>query len=165
MRQSEGRTAGALHRRVTRGDGQRGALSLFVAIIFTGMVLVIGLVVDASGRLDAGVDADEYANEAARAGIQRINTADAVTGASIQVNCDRTTGAPAAVAAYLSGVTFDDKPLKGSVQRCTATTVAVTVQTSYPTKLLSIIGIDSFPITASGTATLTGQQQPNPEQP
>jgi hypothetical protein len=149
----------AIHRRVRHGDAQRGALSLFVAIMFTGMVLVIGLVVDSGGRLDAGVNADEYANEAARAGIQRINAADAIAGKSIQVNCNTKTGAPAAVQTYLSQV-----GMVGSTTLCNATTVEVSVRTSYKTKVLSIIGIDSFPITVSGEATLvTGQQQPNSE--
>ena len=155
------RAARVIRRRVTGDDGQRGALSLFVAVIFTGMVLVIGLVLDSGGRLDAGVNADEYANEAARAGIQRIIIGDAVLGTSIQVNCDKKTGAPDAVASYLSSA-----GLTGSVTSCNATTVVVTVSTTYKTKLLSIIGIDSFPIKASGTASLvTGQQQPNLEQP
>lgn len=166
MRPHEHRALSALHRRVAADDGQRGTLSVFVAIVFTGLVLVIGLVLDSSGRLDSGVSADEYANEAARAGIQRINAADAVSGKSIQVDCNRTTGAPAAVAAYLAGVQLDGAPLQGRVSQCTATTVTVTVTTTYHTKLLSIIGIDSFPIAASGTATLvTGQRQPNTEQP
>jgi ABC-type lipoprotein release transport system permease subunit len=89
MRRPEYSAVRAIHRRVTRGDAQRGALSLFVAIMFTGMVLIIGLV-----------------------------------------------------------------------------GVLVGVQTTYRTKVLSIIGADSFPIKVSGTATLvTGQQQPNSEQP
>ena len=155
------RAARAIHRRVADGDAQRGTLSVFVAIVFTGLVLVIGLVVDSGGRLDAGVNADEYANEAARAGVQRINTADAIAGTSIQVNCNKRTGAPAAVKVYLAQV-----GMAASKIVCTATTVEVTVQTSYRTKVLSIVGIDSFPITVSGTATLvTGQQQPNTEQP
>jgi hypothetical protein len=161
MRRPEYSAVRAIHRRVTRGDAQRGALSLFVAIMFTGMVLIIGLVVDSGGRLDAVVNADEYANEAARAGIQRINAADAIAGTSIQVNCNKKTGAPAAVKAYLAQV-----GLTGSVVSCNATTVVVGVQTTYRTKVLSIIGADSFPIKVSGTATLvTGQQQPNSEQP
>ncbi|QMU80184.1 hypothetical protein GXW83_10865 [Streptacidiphilus sp. PB12-B1b] len=139
---------------------------MFVAVIFTGMVLVIGLILDAGGRLDAGVNADEYASEAARAGIQRIDTADAVSGKAIKVDCDKATGAPAAVSAYFADLRQSGVTMTGTVSGCTATTVAVTVKTTYSTKLLSIIGIDSFPISASGTATLvTGQQQPTSEQP
>ena len=161
MRRHRCRSVRAIHRRAVRGDAQRGALSLFVAIMFTGMVLVIGLVVDSGGRLDAGVNADEYANEAARAGIQRINTADAIAGTSIRVDCNQQTGAPAAVQTYLAQV-----GMTGSTLVCNATTVEVSVRTSYKTKVLSIIGIDSFPLTGTGEATLvTGQQQPNSEQP
>ena len=66
---------------------------------------------------------------------------------------------PAAVQTYLSQV-----GMVGSTTLCNATTVEVSVRTSYKTKVLSIIGIDSFPITVSGEATLvTGQQQPNSE--
>ncbi|QMU68877.1 hypothetical protein [Streptacidiphilus sp. P02-A3a] len=154
----------ALRRRVTGHDGQRGALSLFVAITVTGMVLAIALLVDASGRLNAGVEVDEYANEAARAGIQQINAADAVNGKSIQINCKAAQGAARNYLATLkiSSMTLTGKPV---ISCLGPRTLEVSVTASYSTKMLSIIGIDTLAIGGHGEATLvTGQQTPDLEQ-
>lgn len=154
----------ALQGRVSRDDGQRGALSLFVAITFTGMVLVIALIVDASGRLDAGVQVDEYANEAARAGIQQINAADAVSGKSIQLNC---AAAKKAARGYLaSAEQIQGVTMTGTFTCIGTRSLLVEIKTTYPTKMLTLIGIDSFPLSGSGEATLvTGQRNPDLEQP
>ncbi|MBC3841769.1 hypothetical protein GXW82_20760 [Streptacidiphilus sp. 4-A2] len=158
MRLHQIQFARALRRRAATDDPQRGALSLFVAITFTGMVLALALIVDSSGRLDAGVQADEYANEAARAGIQQINAADAISGKSIQIDCAQ---AKSAAEHYLAGLGLAGTPVCEGPR-----TLAVTIRTSYATKMLSIIGVDNIPITGQGEATLvTGQQQPNSEQP
>lgn len=154
----------ALRHRVVADDGQRGTLSVFVAITFTGMILIMALIVDAVGRMDAGVQVDEYANEAARAGVQQIDAADAVSGTSIQLDC---AAAKKAAKAYLAAAQQIPGVVLTGTPTCVGTrTLLVTVRTTYPTKMLSIIGIDSFPLTGTGEATLvTGQQQPNSEQP
>jgi Flp pilus assembly protein TadG len=151
----------SLHRRaIPGGDSERGTLSVFVALIVTGLVLVIGIVIDASGRLQAGVNVNEYANEAARAGAEQVNAGDAISGKAIEIDCSQqdSPNAYSAVASYLSGTGLD-----GRVTSCTAQSVTVTVQGSYR----GIFFPGTFPITGTGTATLYAAQNqaPSPEQP
>jgi Flp pilus assembly protein TadG len=150
----------APHRRaVPGGDRESGTLSVFVALVVTGLVLVIGIVIDASGRLQAGVNIDEYANEAARAGAEQVDAGDAISGRAIAIDCSRqdTPNAYSAVASYLSGT-----GLAGQVTQCSAKSVTVTIRGSYKGLLFP----GTFPVTGTGTATLYAAQNqaPAPEQ-
>jgi Flp pilus assembly protein TadG len=161
------RARSALRRRIERGgSSDRGTLSVFVALAMVGMIALIGIVIDAGGLLDATVAADEYANEAARAGTQVINVDDAMTGKSITVYCP-STQPRGTLTAQSEAASF----LKSAGVAATAhvtcpadqpNTVDVSFSTQYHTMLLSVFGIDSFTINGSGTATLvTGRQTPN----
>ncbi|MGW2027765.1 pilus assembly protein TadG-related protein [Streptomyces decoyicus] len=62
------------------GEGERGSVSVFTAICVVALVALIGLVVDGYGRVREVERADALATEAARAGAQAIDPAQAVPG-------------------------------------------------------------------------------------
>jgi hypothetical protein len=91
--------------------------------------------------------ADYIAGEAARAGGQVIDPAQAITGKAIVVDPQ---DAQAAAQAYLrsAGAT-------GSVSVSgDGKTINVTVTDSYATKFLPVVGIGSLAVTGHGEATL-----------
>ncbi|MFB7293619.1 TadE/TadG family type IV pilus assembly protein [Actinacidiphila glaucinigra] len=135
-----------------RGDG--GGIAVFVAICTVVLLAIAGLVLDGGGKLRATERADALALEAARAGGQALDPADAVTGAAIRVD---PAAAQAAASEYLrqAGVhgTVTVSPDHSEL--------TVIVDTSYATRFLSIIGIGSMDVAGHGTATLLhGVDQP-----
>ncbi|MGW1894134.1 pilus assembly protein TadG-related protein [Streptomyces sp. NPDC002004] len=133
-------------RRGSRLD-DRGGVTVFVAVCVVALIGIIGVAVDGGGKLRATERADYVADEAARAGGQAINPAQAVTGKAIVVDPQ---DAQAAAQAYLRsagatgtvGVSGDGK------------TLTVTVTGSYSTKFLPVVGIGSLSVTGHGKATL-----------
>ncbi|MFJ9461033.1 pilus assembly protein TadG-related protein [Kitasatospora sp. NPDC101447] len=91
-----------LSRRRARGD--RGSISLFVAVAAAALMLLIALVIDGAGKLRALNHAESSAQEAARTGAQAVNAGQAISGGGITI--DRNAAQNAAVA-YLrsAGVT------------------------------------------------------------
>ncbi|MFF7415690.1 pilus assembly protein TadG-related protein [Streptomyces lydicus] len=64
-------------------DGERGSIAVFTAICVVALVALIGLVVDGYGRVREVERADALATEAARAGAQAIDPAQAVPGRAL----------------------------------------------------------------------------------
>ena len=125
----------------------KGSMSLFYAICLVGIFLILGLVVDGGGRLQAGSRADSLAQEAARVGGEQIDPAQAIPGTAIAV--DRAT-ARQAIASYLgqAGVT-------GEVSvSADGTVVTVTVHTTYHTVFASLLGSGAMQVAGHGTAHL-----------
>lgn len=125
----------------------RGGVTVFVAVCVVALLGVIGVAIDGGGTMRATERADHTAGEAARAGGQAIDPAQAITGTAIVVDPQN---AQAAAQAYLRsagatgtvGVSGDGKTLQ------------VTVTGAYDTAFLSLVGIGSLPVTGHGTATL-----------
>ena len=137
-----------------RGDAEAGTLSIFVAITATMLLMLTGLVLDGGGRLRKIEDADALAQEAARAGGQQIDQAALLQGRGLRLD---PTAAEAAAEAYLNR-----NDLTGTVV-ATPTLVTVTVDTTYPTSLLSLVGLDSLPVHGVGEARLVpGVSEPDP---
>jgi Flp pilus assembly protein TadG len=125
----------------------RGGVTIFVAVCAVALIGIIGIAVDGGSTMRATERADYIAGEAARAGGQAIDPAQAITGAAIVVDPQ---DAQAAAQAYLRsagatgsvGVSGDGK------------TLSVTVTDSYATKFLPVVGIGHLAVTGHGEATL-----------
>ncbi|MFF8717054.1 pilus assembly protein TadG-related protein [Streptomyces sp. NPDC015184] len=125
----------------------RGGVTVFVAVCVVALLGIIGVAIDGGGKMRAVERADYLAGEAARAGGQAIDPAQAVTGQAIVADPQAAT---AAAQAYLqaAGAT-GTVSVSGNGKNLT-----VTVNGSYATRFLSVVGIGSLSVTGNGTATL-----------
>jgi len=108
----------------------RGSVSLLLAVLFAGAVLLAGLLVDTGRVLYANADASDLAGKAARVGAQQI------TPASLRA------GEPALDpnAATLAAGAYLDRHGVGGTVVVVADTVTVTVQTHITYVLLAVSG-------------------------
>ncbi|MFD9047888.1 TadE/TadG family type IV pilus assembly protein [Streptomyces zaomyceticus] len=131
-----------LRDRIRRGADQ-GSLSPFYALSAVGIIMIMGLLVDGGGALNATNRATGLAQEAARAAGQQLNVPAAVEGTDITVDPD---AAVAAAQDYLAA-----QNVTGSVtitdggQR-----LEVTVHDTYNTFFAQFVGTST--ISVSGTA-------------
>ncbi|WP_405654098.1 TadE/TadG family type IV pilus assembly protein [Streptomyces sp. NBC_00019] len=125
----------------------RGGVTVFVAVCVIALIGIIGVAVDGGSRMRAIERADFLAGEAARAGGQAIDPAQAIPGEAIVVDPQ---DAVAAARAYLASA--------GATGTVTVsgdgTTLIVDVTDAYDTTFLSVAGIGSLPVTGHGEATL-----------
>lgn len=125
----------------------RGGITVFVAVCVVALIGIIGISVDGGSKMRATERADYVAGEAARAGGQAIDPAQAITGKAIVVDPQ---DAQAAAQAYLRSA-----DATGSVRVSgDGKTLNVTVTDSYATKFLPVVGIGSLAVTGHGEATL-----------
>ncbi|WP_406834862.1 pilus assembly protein TadG-related protein [Streptomyces sp. AHU1] len=133
-----------------RQQGDRGGMELFYAGVVLIAFLVIGLVIDGGLALDSQSDADYLAQEAARAGAQQIDPAQAITGQALVLDPD---AARAGARAFLTRQGLDgDVTVSADGQILT-----VTVHDVYHPYFASLIGVDAMPVAGHGTATLLHQ--------
>ncbi|OIV35449.1 hypothetical protein BIV57_21525 [Mangrovactinospora gilvigrisea] len=132
----------------------RGALSVFVALVCVGLLIAIGLIVDLGGRLRAVEQADGYAMEAARAGGEQIDAGQAMSGHGFAVD---PVAASTAAKRYLAAA-----GVRGSVSvNAAGHRITVTTTYSYKTFFLAALGIGSFTVHGEGSAGLLyGVTQP-----
>ncbi|MEJ8655003.1 pilus assembly protein TadG-related protein [Streptomyces sp. MS1.AVA.4] len=129
------------------GVNDRGGVTVFVAVCVVALIGIIGLAVDGGGKLRAVERADFIATEAARAGGQAIDPAQAISGEAITVDPQT---AQAAAQAYLRAA-----GVAGTVAVSgDGKTLTVTTTGSYATKFLSVVGIGSLSVSGHGKATL-----------
>lgn len=131
--------------RVRRDDC--GGVTVFVAVCVLGLLTVIGVAVDGGSKMRATERADYIAGEAARAGGQAIDPADAISGTAIVID---PLHAQAAAQAYLRSAGATGTVSVSGDGR----TLTVTVTGSYDTKFLSVVGIGSLSVAGQGKATL-----------
>ena len=125
----------------------RGGVTVFVAVCVIALIGIIGIAVDGGSKMRATERADYLAGEAARAGGQAIDPAQAISGRAIVVDPQ---DAAAAAQAYLRSA-----GAHGTVSvSADGKTLTVTVTSSYDTKFLSVVGIGSLPVAGHGKATL-----------
>ncbi|MEW2078091.1 pilus assembly protein TadG-related protein [Streptomyces sp. NPDC013433] len=127
--------------------GDRGGVTVFVAVCVVALLGIIGIAIDGGGKMRATERADHIAGEAARAGGQAIDPAKAISGEAVIVDPQ---GAVAAAQAYLSSVGATGTVSVSGDGR----TLTVNVSGSYDTKFLPVVGIGSMPVTGHGKATL-----------
>jgi hypothetical protein len=126
-------------------EGDRGSLTLFLVVLFAGLLALAGIVVDGGAKLAAAENASSVAQEAARAGAGIISRSTAYANGSFVVDDGQ-------------AVTVAQEFLATVNQQGTVTadgnSIHVTVTITAPTRVLSIIGIKSFTVTGQATATL-----------
>ena len=128
-------------------DRERGGLSLMIVILFVALAALAGIVVDGSAKLEADQDSVALAQEAARAGATTVDESTAYSSGSFVVDQQQ---ALDAARSYLvsAGYTHYTVAAEG------ATAIQVSVTVTEPTRLLSLIGVDSFKCTGTATASL-----------
>lgn len=126
---------------------ERGSFAPYIAVIAVGVFLVMGLVVDGGGALNAGNRATSLAQEAARTAGQQIDPAKAIQGTDIVVNPQ---AAQAAAQDYLTqaGVTGSVRITDGGQ------TLTVTVHDTYDTTFAAFLGVGSIEVTGTAEAHL-----------
>lgn len=127
--------------------GDQGGVTVFVAVCVLALLGIIGVAVDGGAKMHAVERADYIAGEAARAGGQALDPAQAISGTAIVVDAQDARSAAqaylrAAGAAGTVSVSGDGK------------TLTVRVSGTYDTKFLSVVGIGSLSVTGQGKATL-----------
>lgn len=124
---------------------ERGAISVFLAVLVPGLLLIIGLAVDGGAKVAATQRANAIADEAARAGGQALDVSAALSG-QVRVDPD---AAVAAARTYL-----DRNGVEGRVTVVDGDTLQVTTTITEPTTFLGLVGISSMTVAGSGTADL-----------
>ncbi len=119
------------------GDG--GGIAFLMLGAAIALLMVLGLVLDGSAKAHALDRANQLAYEAARAGLQTVNPS--VSGVD-HVAVD------AAVDKYLAAHGVSGSAAIADQQ------VVVEVTITEPTKMLSMVGVDSMTVTGHGTANL-----------
>jgi hypothetical protein len=138
--------AGRLPER-SSGEAERGSLTLMLAVLFISLLGLVGLVIDGGAKVTLAENATSVAQEAARAGAGMVNTATAYANGSFVVD---ETQAVNAADQYLANAGYQGSAEPGA----TANSIQVTVTVTQPTKVLSLIGIDTMSATGHATATL-----------
>lgn len=128
-------------------DDERGSITPFFVVLVPALVLIIGLVVDGAGKIQANENAQAIASGASRAAANAV-AAQVVANGGISLDNNR---AQIAATDYIeaSGMT-------GTVS-VVGDRISVSVETSYATKFVSIIGITTLPAEASATAEIITQ--------
>lgn len=138
-----------------RSAADRGSITLMLVVLFVALIALAGIVIDGGAKLNQAENATAIAQEAARAGAGMVNQANAYSTGSFTVDQAQ---AIAAAEHYLASAGYH-----GSVTPAGAQSIEVTVKVTGPTRVLSIIGIDSMSSTGSATASLvtgvTGPQR------
>jgi hypothetical protein len=148
LRRGRSRQRGDTARDDTAGSAaDRGSLTLMLAVLFVALLALAGVVIDGGAKLTAAENAAAIAQEAARAGAGMVNQAAAHENGSFVVDEDQ---AVAAADAYLSGAGYAGRATAGPG----IDEIQVMVRVSQPTKVLSIIGIDTIRATGRATANL-----------
>lgn len=123
-----------------------GSISLFAVVVAIALMLIIGLVVDGAGKVQAQQRAQAAAREAARAGGQAIQVPPAVRGQTPTID---TGTARAAAQTYLTAAS-----VQGTVSIQGGTTIVVDTTTTYTPIFLSIAGIGTQSVTGHAEARL-----------
>jgi hypothetical protein len=128
-----------------------GRVSVFLAIGISAVLVIIGLTYDGVGRLRAYQRADNLAAEAARAGGQAIDVADAIGGGAKVISAD---DAAAAALGYIDKL--DEPGVSATVTADDGETeLQVVVSITYDTVMLDLFGFaDTYQVTGQATVEL-----------
>jgi Flp pilus assembly protein TadG len=138
-------------RRRREPSKDRGSAAIWALLVTaTAFTLLLGLVVDGGRVIDARLEASRAAAQAARIGT------DALAASSVRNGHDRVdvTAAVTRAQAYLH-----QAGMRGTVQ-VRGDAVSVTVTGRSATRILGVVGIDSFPIEETQTARAITEQDP-----
>ncbi|HEX6196404.1 MAG TPA: pilus assembly protein TadG-related protein [Jiangellaceae bacterium] len=130
----------------TTGSDQ-GAISAFVVVIFTALMMLAGLVVDGGNMINARQKIIDDAEQAARLGANQIDEiALRSTGEVVVVWPE----AGYEAAAYLAGLGYD--PARIDVSPGGPNIVVVEISDTVEAQLLSLIGLGPFDVSGSAQA-------------
>lgn len=125
-------------------------MSLFFALTAVALLMVMGLLVDGGGALNAANRATSAAQEAARTAGQQLDVAQAVEGSAITIDPD---AAVAAAQDYLAAA-----GLEGSAEITDGgRSLTVNVRDSYSTYFAQFVGVGTISVTGTATAHLQTQ--------
>jgi Flp pilus assembly protein TadG len=136
--------------RLRQPHPERGAISVFLAVLVPGLLLIIGLAVDGGAKVAAAQRANAIADEAARAGGQALDVSAALAG---QLRVDPA-AAVAAAHHYL-----DRTGVQGTVTVVDGDTLQVSTTITEPTTFLGLVGISTLTVEGSGAADLVTDDQ------
>lgn len=132
--------------RKLRND-ERGSITPMFVVFVPVLVLVIGLVVDGAGKIQANENAQAVASGASRAAANAV-ASEVIVNGSLSLDSHR---AQIAARDYIAAAN-----MTGTVT-VTGNEIHVTVGTYYGTKFLSIVGVTALPAEASATAEIITQ--------
>ena len=124
---------------------QDGSLTLWLAVLATGLFATAGLVAAGGAALAAKARAESQAFAAARAGAEALSSSSLATGHPVLDPVAAQSAAEKALAA-------DDTA--GQVQ-VAGRTVSVTVSAQVPGGLLALVGVGYLHVTGSASSTAT----------
>ena len=127
-----------------RGD-ENGQVTAFVVVIVVALLALGGLVIDGGNALAAKRRAIDYADGAARAGVQALDPAQYRTAGSL---------APITTAAEQAAQQYLNRAGQSGQARVEGDQIIVTVAIDQPTTLLRIVGVRSMTVTGTGAAHL-----------
>ncbi|MEU0382611.1 pilus assembly protein TadG-related protein [Streptomyces cyaneofuscatus] len=140
-------------RRITTIVSRRrdqGSVSVFFALFTVAILMVMGLLVDGGGTLNAANRATSLAQEAARTAGQQLDPAQAVEGTAITIDPDAAVGA---AQDYLAAA-----DVQGDVQITNGgQSLSVTVHDTYNTLFAQFVGKGTIQVTGTATARLMTQ--------
>jgi Flp pilus assembly protein TadG len=132
-------------------DGERGSVSLLLAVLAVALLAVAGLVVDGGGKVLALARADDGAAAAARCATQALDL-EATRAGEPRVD-PHTAAARARDCLHAAGLT-------GSVTITdTGRRLAVTAEQTYQPVFLGAVGMDPSTVTGQAIVTLAEVQQ------
>jgi Flp pilus assembly protein TadG len=138
-----------------RSASDTGSITLMLVALFVALIALAGIVIDGGAKLNQAENATAIAQEAARAGAGMVNQANAYSTGTFTVDQGQ---AIAAAQQYLASAGYH-----GTVTPVGTESIEVTVTVTAPTRVLSIIGIDTMTSTGTATASLvTGVTGPQP---
>ncbi|MFF6903711.1 TadE/TadG family type IV pilus assembly protein [Streptomyces hydrogenans] len=136
--------------RLPHAGRDRGSMSLYFALVAVALLMVMGLLVDGGGALNAANRATSGAQEAARAAGQQLDVAQAMEGDAITLDPD---AAVAAAQDYLAAA-----GLQGSAEITgDGRSLTVNVRGSYSTYFAQFVGVGTIHVTGTATAHLQTQ--------
>ncbi|MER7148372.1 MULTISPECIES: TadE/TadG family type IV pilus assembly protein [Streptomyces] len=131
-------------------DRDRGSMSVFFALAALAILMVLGLLVDGGGALNAANRSTSLAQEAARTAGQQLDAAQAVQGTAITVDPNAAAGA---ARDYLAA-----RNVSGDVSVSDdGRTLNVTVHATYTTLFAQLVGRSTINVTGTAHAHLQTQ--------
>lgn len=129
-----------------------GRVSVFIAVAFTGVLMVFGVAVDGTGQLRTLMRADNIAAEAGRAAGQAVDPDLVAAQGDHRVNQDL---AVEYANTYLATAGHDDPDMSYEITLVDeGTAVQITVQLPYRNRVLGMFGRSDVQLTATSTAVL-----------
>lgn len=130
---------------------ERGTASVWALMLTAGaFTALLGLVVDGGGVIEERLDASRIAGQAAR------DAADSLSHAAARSGGDRIAVHAATTSAHAYLRRAD---AQGTV-RVAGDTVTVTVTSTSRNQILTVLGVDSFPVRETETAIALTQETP-----